>query len=201
MSKLNTRIALSSLSILAALSLMGGAAFAFFSDTGTSSSNTFSTGTLDLKLSDSGEADQESVTASFGGTLAPGGCTGVQTLTLKNTGSIAANHAEVKLTSNVVTDAGGNASPDIDSFLRINQLDYDAGNVLSQIPDANTNGFVDLNDWAAATTKLDNLALTNLNVGHNLDMDVCLDGSAGNTLQGDSVVTTFTVNLNQDASQ
>jgi len=199
---INSRILLSAASIAAAAALVVGATFAYFSDSGTSSSNTFSTGTLELKLTDGNETDQDSVTASFGSsTLVPGSCTGDQTLTLKNTGTIAANHAEVKLTGNVVSDAGNNATPDIDSFLRITKLEYGGASVLSQITNANGNGFVDLNDWAAATTKLDSLALTDLNAGHNLVMDVCLDSTAGNTLQGDSVVSTFTVNLNQDASQ
>lgn len=200
---MNTRIALSTLSILAALGLMGGSAFAFFSNTGTSSSNTFSTGTLDLVLSDTGtgpETDQDSVTASFGGTLSPGTCTGNQTLNLKNVGTIAANHAEVKL-ANVVTDANGDANPDIDAFLRINTLTYDGVDVTPQFGNTNGTAFRDLGDWAASPAALDNLALIDLNVNHPLVLDVCLDSSAGNTLQGDSVTSTFTVNLNQDASQ
>lgn len=200
---INSRILLSLASIAAAGALVIGATFAFFSDSGTSSGNVFATGTLDLKLSDATpETDQDNVTASFGsGTLVPGSCTGDQTLTLKNTGTIAANHAEVRLTSNVVTDAGSNASPDIDSFLRINKLEYDTVSKISQVTDLNTNTFIDLNDWAATPAALDDLALTDLNTGHTLVMDVCLDSSAGNTLQGDSVISTFTVDLNQNVSQ
>lgn len=94
MRKLNSRIALSGLSIFAALALVGGATFAFFSDTGTSSENTFSSGTLDLKLSDdTPETDQDSVSASFGGSgLAPGSCTATQQLRAKNSGTINGNH-------------------------------------------------------------------------------------------------------------
>lgn len=200
----NKKIIISGISILTAIALMGGATYAFFSDSGTSSSNVFATGTLDLKLSDTGsgpESDQDSVIASFGSsTLAPGTCTGNQTLTLKNTGTVAANHAEVHL-GNVVTDTGNNATPDMDVFLRINKLEYDSVSVLGQISNSNGNGFTDLADWAADSTVLDNLALTNLDTGHPLVMDVCLDSTAGNTLQGDSVTSTFTVDLNQDATQ
>ena len=200
---MNKSILLSILSIFAVVGLVGGLTYAYFSDTGTSSGNTFSTGTLDLRLSDSSEPASENVTASFGGSLVPGSCTGNQTLNLQNVGSIAANHAEVHL-ANTTTDVGENAEPDMDSFLRIDTLQYDAGNVGSQIVNTNANGFIDLEDWAAPANAgaLDNLSLTDLGgSGHNLVMNVCLDSSAGNTLQGDSVSSTFTVELNQDASQ
>ncbi|MBI4008657.1 hypothetical protein HY357_00315 [Candidatus Roizmanbacteria bacterium] len=198
---INKSIALSLLSIFVVLAVVGGLTLAFFSNQGTSSSNTFSTGTLDLKLTDTDEIDQDSVTASFGSnTLVPGTCTGNQTLTLKNTGTVAANHAEVTL-ANAVTDTNSDASPDMDSFLRINNLTYDGSDVSGQITDLNGNTFKDLNDWAADPNDLDSLSLTNLNTGHDLVLDVCLDSSAGNTLQGDSVVATFTATLNQDASQ
>ena len=199
---INSRILLSAASIAAAGALVIGATFAYFSDSGTSSNNSFSTGTLDLKLSDdTSETNQDSVTASFGGTLVPGGCTGNQQLRLKNSGTVNANHAEVRLTSNVVTDTGNNASPDIDTFLRINLLTYDGGDVTGQLSDTNSNVFLDLADWAATPAALDNLSLTDLSANHPLVMDVCLDSNAGNTLQGDSVVSTFTVDLNQHSSQ
>lgn len=47
---MNTKIALSGMSILAALALIGGATFAFFSDNETSGGNTVTAGTLDLKV-------------------------------------------------------------------------------------------------------------------------------------------------------
>lgn len=197
---MNKKIAISVGSILTSLALMSGAAFAFFSDTGTSSANVFSTGTLDLKLTDADQTAQDSVTASFGSnSLVPGSCTGNQTLSLKNTGTVAANHAEVRVT-NVVTDTNSDATPDMDAFLRLNVLTYDGGDVTSQISDLNGNGFKDLDDWETGTG-LDNLSLTNLNTDHPLVIDVCLNSTAGNTLQGDSVSATFTIDLNQDVSQ
>lgn len=198
---MNSKILLSGATAVAAAALIVGATFAYFSDQGTSSENVFSTGTLILKLTDANETDQDSVTASFGSnTLVPNSCTGDQTLTLKNTGTVAANHAEVRV-ANVVTDTNNDADPDMDTFLRINTLTYDGGDVTSQIPDANSNGFEDLADWKATAGALDSLSLTNLNVGHPLVLDVCFDSLAGNTIQGDSVTSTFTVDLNQDASQ
>lgn len=198
---INRKIAMSGMSILASLALMGGATFAFFSDSGTSTGNTFSTGTLDLKLADADETTgTDSVTASFGsGSLVPGSCTGDQTLFLRNDGTIAANHAEVRV-SNVVTDTGSNATPDMDAYLRINKLTYDDVDVTGQITNNNISEFLDLNDWATGSG-LDNLSLTNLNSSHALVLDVCLDSSAPNEIQADSVLSTFTVDLNQNASQ
>src|SRR3989344_3642721 len=165
---MNKSIWLSILSIFAVVALVGGLTLAYFSDVGTSSANTFSTGTLDLRLTDTDQSVVDSVSASFGGTLVPGGaCTGAQTLSLRNSGTVAANHAEVHL-GNVVTDTGDAADPDIDSFLKIQTLTYDGDNVLGQITDNNSNGFRDLNDWAASATALDSLGLTNLNGDHPL---------------------------------
>src|SRR3989344_3029263 len=52
---LNSRILLAAASILAALALIVGATFAFFSDTETSNNNVFGAGTLDLVLCDDDE--------------------------------------------------------------------------------------------------------------------------------------------------
>src|SRR3989344_7220502 len=123
---MNTRITFSLISIFAILALVGGATYAYFFDQGTSSNNVFATGTLDLKLTDNNETAQDSVVATFGGTLAPNQCTGNQTLELQNTGTIAALHAEVTV-GNVVTDTNNNANPDMHTYLRINVLTYDGG--------------------------------------------------------------------------
>lgn len=47
---MNKKIALSGLSIFAALALIGGATFAFFSDEETSENNTFTAGEIDLQI-------------------------------------------------------------------------------------------------------------------------------------------------------
>lgn len=51
---LNRKIAISAISILASLALMGGATFAYFTDTKTSSDNTFASGTLDIDIVQTG---------------------------------------------------------------------------------------------------------------------------------------------------
>jgi predicted ribosomally synthesized peptide with SipW-like signal peptide len=197
---MNRKIAASLVSTGIMMSLVVGATFAYFSNSGTSSDNSFSTGTLDLKLTDSNETAQDTVTASLGGTLAPGECTGVQTLSVKNTGTVNADHLQVTV-ANTITDTSNNASPDMDSYLRINSLAYDSSSVVGQIAGSNGNGYADLEDWAADVDGIDNLALTDLNTNHTLSIDVCLDDSAPNSIQEDSVSTTVNVLLNQHSSQ
>lgn len=188
---MNTKIALSGLSILASLTLMGGATFAFFSNSGTSTGNSFSTGTIDLKLSDSAvngglaETDQDSTTVSFGASgLAPNSCTGNQTLILKNTGSITANHVDI-----TANNSNGTLAP----FLRINNLSYGGNPVI--VADSNANLFPDLQDLA--TSGLVNLAGLSAGGSANLVMDVCLDQTAGNTLQGVTNTLDLTILLDQ----
>ena len=190
---INPKIMLSAASMLAAGSLLVGATYAYFSDQGTSNDNVFATGTLDLKLSDdTPETDQDSVTASFGGTnLKPGDSASGQ-LRLKNTGTIAANHAEVAL-----ANTNSDQTYPLDKMLEITTLTYDETSILPA--DVNQNGWVDLDDLESA--ELDNLALTDLNTNHPLNLTVQFRSGAGNEYQGDNVSSNWTVTLNQDTSQ
>ena len=187
---MNRKIILSAISIVSALSLLGGAAFAFFSDVGNSNDNLFAAGTFDLKLSDdTPETDQDNVVASFGGTnFAPGSCTTVQELRLKNSGSVAGNHVDI-------TEA--NSNPGMAAFLRIDSLTYDSVDVLPKVLESGNNSFKDLADWAASPSGVVDLALTDLGTDHKLDMKVCLDETAGNPLQGGVNYATFSATLRQ----
>jgi len=72
---MNTKIAMSAMSILTSLALVGGATFAAFTDQASSTGNTFGTGSLNLQLDDTNEVTPvETVTASIAGTgMVPGG--------------------------------------------------------------------------------------------------------------------------------
>ncbi|MEK7580933.1 MAG: TasA family protein [Patescibacteria group bacterium] len=183
---INSRIALSLASIAAAGSLVAGATFAFFSDSGTSSSNLFSAGTVDLLLSDDDQTNLENVTATFGSAnMAPGDCT-TGTLNIKNNGTIAANHVDISIT---------NSNDAMDDYLRIDTLTYDAVNQLPSLTDGQPNTLKDLDDLENDPAA--NLALTDLGVNHPLVMGVCLDESAPDSLQGASNDMTMTVLLDQ----
>lgn len=187
---MNKKIALSAISILTSLALLGGATFAFFSDVGTSSENVFGAGALDLKLSDdTPETNQDNVIASFGAAdLGPGDCTDPQQLRLRNSGTVPGNHVDI--------DAS-NSNGAMAAFLRLDTLNYDSVDKLANIAESNGNGFKDLADWAADVDGLHDLGLTDLNTDHNLDMVVCLDESALNDLQGASNSADFTATLRQ----
>lgn len=156
-----------------------------------------------MKLSDSDESVQESVTATWaGGNLAPGD-TVTGTLQLRNTGTINANHAEIS-TVNVVSEAasgpGTVETVKMDKVLEITTLTYDGADLLSSLPDSNGNDIKDLDDMESYT--FDNLSLTDLNVDHSLAMTLRFHPTMGvDQHQGDSVTTTLTITLNQNASQ
>lgn len=179
------------MSIVAALALVGGATFAFFSSAATSSANVFASGTLNLALCDGNEPCPETsnatqnVTATFGlDNMKPGDCTGVQTLTLKNTGSINAGSVDIAAANN-----NGTFSP----WLRINSLTYDGG--AQSVGDPNANTWSDLADFQ--TNGLTGLGGINSGSTKNLVMDVCLDQTAPNSVQGLSDTLTLTVTLKQ----
>lgn len=192
---MNSKIALSGLSILSALALMGGATFAYFNDVGTSNTNVFATGTLDLKLSDDTvETDQDSVTASFGGTnLAPSSLVLGQ-LRLKNAGTVNADHAEI-----IIANINSDTTNPLDKVMEITVLNYGGISVLTQITDSNTNGYPDLDDFEALG--LDNLPLGDLGTNHPLDMTVQMRSTAGSEYQGDTLTSNWTITLNQHSSQ
>ena len=198
---INSKILLSVASIAAAAALVIGATFAFFSDNETSTNNVFAAGDLDLVLCDddenvgddcldADEAATDSVTATFGDSdMAPGDCTGDQTLTLRNNGSVDGNHVDIQATN---TDSA------MAEFLRIDNLTYDSGTQLPLADAGNSKGFSDLEDLANQTAD-DLVNLNGIAAGGSttLVMDVCLDESAGNDLQGASNTLDLSVTLQQ----
>lgn len=196
---MNTKIALSALSILSALALMSGATFAFFTDSGTSSGNVFTTGSLDLQLSNNGTTFTDNVSATFGGTnMVPNGTPVVGTLTLKNNGTVNASTVGIAV-ANVITEGtgpGAVTTNPMPKYLRVTALTYGGADILpSQTPDSNGNGFVDLEDLQ--TNGIKGLSGIDATLTKALGMSVQLDTTAPNDLQGDSVSTTFTVTMSQ----
>lgn len=199
---MNKRILLSSVSIFASLALAAGATFAFFSDSDTSSNNVFTAGSFNLVLSDTNETAVDNVTETWTGTgMTPGGASVDATLQLQNLGTVAGNNVHVALANAVSTPAD-----DMDKYLKITTLEYDSVNILPLITESNANGFADLEDWAALAGSHSipgsiQLSLTNTGVNHPLHMVVQLDSTAPNAVQGDTVTSTFTATLHQDATQ
>ncbi|MCX6725691.1 MAG: TasA family protein [Candidatus Shapirobacteria bacterium] len=175
-----------------------GATRAYFSSQGISSNNTFATGTLDLRLSDINEIDQESVTASWSDlNMVPGGTAVFGTIQLKNSGTILGNHVDV-VVDNMCDEI------DMDSYLEITSASFDGENILGSIFDKNDNKYKDLNDLQQtddSLTGLDNLILADINVSHSFTLSIRLHAETPNDYQGKSCNSVFTFTLNQDISQ
>ncbi|OFV84439.1 MAG: hypothetical protein A2W26_14220 [Acidobacteria bacterium RBG_16_64_8] len=194
---------------------------AYFSDTEASTNNVFSVGTLDLKLTDSNETDQDGVTASFGGTgLKPGSSVGPATVTVKNSGSLTADHVDIKFQSAVTdnatyneADLGANIT-DMSTVLGVSALSYGATNLLQQtVPGTFDNASIEAadnagnNDGALTMNELGSVTLQSLAApaasGGTIvfSITVGIATSVGNGIQGDQVNVTVTFGLYQDASQ
>lgn len=180
---------------------------AYFSETGSSTSNTLTAGTLDLKLNGS-----DNVTATWNNTnMAPGDSV-TASINLANTGTLTANHVEVGPVTLVVTDNGTAASPDIDTLMQVTAASYDGTDLLAvgahQLQDSNLNGWIDLNDLTFSANSGESGALDNLSAPASgggstktISLSVQFRSSAGDTYQGDSVVMSVPFVLNQTASQ
>lgn len=203
---MNTRIALSSLSIMAALALMGGAAFAFFSGTASSTNNIFAAGTLGLQLDDLNESTPSAtVSASFGGSNLVPGATVSGFLSLHNSGSI--DIAEIKLGANQTNNSnngdGSNLADVLDLTVKVgddNSCVTNATNLTTAINTALGGG------GPLTLTKLnvtDYDSLPGLNVGPDryLCMAFTMESTAGNPYQGDSITEDFILEAHQNVSQ
>ncbi len=165
-----------SIAALLIIGLVAGGTWAFFSDTETSGGNQFSAGTLDLKLSDTNETDQDGVTASFGGsTLKPGDTVGPSTVTLKNTGTLTADHVDIKFQNTVTDNPSYNAADlgvniaDMGTILTVSALSYGGTSLLTQsVPGTFDNTYIEAadnagnNDSILTLNELNNVIIQNL---------------------------------------
>lgn len=199
---MNRRIILSLISIVSAVSLLGGAAYAFFSDVGTSTNNSFASGTFDLKLTDASQTALDDVSETWTGTnMAPGGATVSATLSLRNSGTVAGDHVHFKAANTPTDVAPTEDDGTMAKHLEVTVMTYDAVNILPLFTDYNGNGHIDLEDLQSGGDGVNIGALTDTGVDHPLVMGVRLDSATNDTYQGDSVNSTFTATLHQDASQ
>lgn len=212
-------IGLSTVALMLA-ALVAWSTVAFFRDTEASTDNTFSAGTLDLKLSDSNESDQDGVTASFGGSdLKPGDSVGPSTITLKNVGSLAADHVDIKfertVTDNPSYDAGdlGPNIADMSTELTVSSLSYAGTNLLETSggdfvnPDIEAADNAGNNDGTITLNELNGVVVQSLTAPAPrggtaaFSITVAVAGSASNGIQGDEANVTVTFGLFQDSSQ
>jgi predicted ribosomally synthesized peptide with SipW-like signal peptide len=196
------------IAIILLLAAVIGGTLAYFSDTEVSGGNDFAVGTLDLKLTDANETDQDGVTASWGGTDMAPGDSSTGWVDLRNSGSLDADHVEVAFANtltNVVTPAElGADDADVSDSLIVTVLTYDGADLLPAAIAAHDTG-----DGRLSLGELDGATIDDLTpvptangaAVRRLAMTVELDSATGNGNQGDSVTTAITFTLNQDASQ
>lgn len=206
-------ISLGIIGVVAAIVI--GATTAYFSDTETSTGNTFTAGTLDLTLE---ESDGVPITLT---NMAPGdSASGTITVQNSGTGSMA---GKLYATSNYVESDGGDTSaPDgeginmtedeVAKMLLITDFTADGDNILSQIPDVDDDGRITVYDMVNDITGLslsdysspgrletwysydDNMISGG---SHDYSLTVEFDSSADNRYQGDGITLTFTFLLTQ----
>lgn len=206
---------------LAAALVMGlvvAGTWAFFSDTEASSGNTFTAGTLDLKVSDWNEGFGDGVTATWSMSNMTPGVTAVGpfSVLLQNSATIAANHVEVAFSHSideasnpVESDTKPNStSGEMARWIEITSMTYNGVDLKATYTDANGNGFFDLEDvtlspYTDVGGPLDNLLPPPPNSGGTRFFMMALKFNAGatNDIQGDILTTTVTFTLNQEASQ
>jgi len=215
---------IASLATLLAMGMMGGA-FAYFTDTETSSGNTFTAGTLDLKVADNDEGtpkDGVSLTWSMTN-MEPGVTTcPLGSVILYNSGSIEADHVEISFSHtinddpDVESDTNKSSVPeDMAEWIEIVTMGYNGGDdfvgLFNSDPttyDSNGNGFFDLEDvtlapWAREGGLLDDLPAPPANNAgfKSFQMNLKFNAGATNDIQGDTLTTTVAFVLNQHSSQ
>lgn len=189
--------------------------WAFFSDTETSSGNTFTAGTLVLKLKVNG-GWVDGVTATWTGTnMAPGDDLSSAAIWLRSFGTIGPDHLEVGCSYTSTESPADNMA----KYLEITLLRYEndgwyingltgerreiVGDTLIdssedwKVDDTDGVGGVSLYDLKA--DPLDNLPPPD--GSHGFTMGLKFNENAGNNLQGDTLNATLIFTLNQDASQ
>ena len=209
------KLLLSILAIFLVIGLVGAGTFAWFQDTETSTGNTFTAGTMDLKVSDWDEGFGDGVSATWTmSNMEPGVTTvGPLSVNLQNSGTIAADHVEISFshsitdTPDVESDTNPNSVPaDMAEWIEITSMTYNGTNFLTGYTDANGNGFFDLEDvtmspYTDAGGPLDNLPAPIGAGTRTFTMALKFNAGATNGIQGDTLNLTMIFTLNQDSSQ
>lgn len=179
---INSRIALSMATIGAAGILTVGATFAFFSDSGSSNNNVFSSGTLDLNIRDNDQGFQDAVTAS---TVSPSNWAPGESfqsyLCFKNNGSIPIEEIIFNTTA-----VGGNT--DFRDNIIAEKVELGAATAgdcaqLAQtesppLTDFTSSVFIPRFDLGTVNGKVSLSELMTYNTGANRNRDDLLDGPA-----------------------
>lgn len=185
---INKRILLSGLSIVTAFTLMAGGTFAFFSDTATSETNSFGTGTLSIEID---QDDQVGGINPVISNLAPGQSTTVL-FDVNNNGSLPVNLRGFAVGS--WSGEFGSETPD-PTLMKVTLVEYWNGSAWTPIV-SDSEG---LSGEFYYSPNGQNLSLFELAAGDHEDfrLTVELDDSASDLYQGKS----FNASITADAKQ
>ena len=184
---MNKKIALSLLSIASALVIVGGATFAFFSDTKTSTENTFAAGTLEVNITDQ-NADTLFESEAIVSNWAPGDQSFVN-FDVKNVGTLPVN------LRGFATGTWGDSGLDSQNMVKVIQVErWDGSNWVNIL--SNSSGITGYFYWSPNGT---NTALYTVTSGDRaqLRLTVEFDPDAGDDFQNQ----TFTSSLQVEAKQ
>lgn len=174
-------------------------------------------GTLDLQLSDSDEGfdeDSDSVTSEF--TNVKPGEKFSDDITLRNIGSVEADHVELGFSYDEIESSGPNGNDGGDTKpgsaegmakqFEVLELEYGDQYLLSNLVDANRNGRIDIDDLSsrANDSVLDDLSPPPAAKGGTRTFSArfqFVHDSENNDYQGDDLMVTITFALHQNSSQ
>jgi len=190
------KLVLSVMVILVVASVIAGGAFAAFLDVETSTNNTFTAGTLDLKTNDADGVTQ----TLYATNMKPGDTVGPETITLKNSGSI--DGATLDIDVSYVESDGTNppefpVNKTADEFadeLIVDTLSYGGTNLLLLVTDTDGDG-IDMKE--VAVTDFSGQAGINAGLTKDFIIQVTLKDTIGNDFQADGIDVTITFTLNQ----
>ncbi|KKP80350.1 MAG: hypothetical protein A2271_04715 [Candidatus Moranbacteria bacterium RIFOXYA12_FULL_35_19] len=212
--------------VVAVAAVAGGATWSYWSDTVTSSENSFASGTMELEINDNLSAATASAVFNVTG-LYPGADIPEQNFKIENIGSVNANHIDLTVTLDVDNDLakniyfttddngmrfGASTSGDQSDLIAQEMILGDLGNdyhitqpggALFAGVDTNSDGRLSLSELAAAGKIQISPDSNNegINAGTTAYLYMHPHVDIALTAQGETVNATFTFDLQQDASQ
>ncbi|PSP54763.1 hypothetical protein BRC82_08485 [Halobacteriales archaeon QS_1_67_19] len=216
----NNKIIASVVLILLGGAVAGVGTWAYFSDKDRSTSNTVEAGTLDITI----DGTNDDVESSFSLTNAKPGDATSHNYTLRNVGSIEADHVEVTIgydendtrsepsDSELNEELNANETAqhiEVTTYEYQNESGATVQNLLSGVSDGNNNGIKDLEDVVDQAAFTDNLAPPQANSGNATHLVISVrfandDGAFNGTdedIMADGIDVRIHFTLNQESSQ